>query len=77
MTDTSRLVRLSLTQIESGKPGYRLENPFGDSVQVLPRPPSFRATIVLEWEGAPPEDVERLFERARSVGLKIETSDTH
>ena len=69
MVDDARLVELCIRRIDDGQPGYRLENPFGQSVQVLPRPPSFRATIALEWQGAMPAEIEALVERARSVGI--------
>lgn len=50
MADTARLVELSIRQAHDGTPGYKLENPFGQSVQILPKPPGFRATVVLEWK---------------------------
>ena len=70
IADTARLIALSVQRIDDGTPGYRLENPFGQSVQVLPRPPQFRATVTFEWEGAMPEDVAALVERARAVGIE-------
>lgn len=55
--------------IDGGDPGYRLETPFGQAVQVLPRPPRFAATVVLEWEGAMPDEIAALAARAKALGL--------
>lgn len=71
MTDTARLSQLSIHRVDNGQPGYKLENAFGQSVQVLPRPPAFRATLVLEWEGGNPEEIDALIERARAAGIAI------
>jgi len=38
---------------------------------VLPRPPAFRATVTLEWEGAMPEDVAALVARAKAAGIDV------
>jgi hypothetical protein len=70
MADTSRLARLSISKLDDGTSAYQVENPFGQTIQVLPRPPAFRATVVLEWEGAMPDDVAELVRRARAVGLE-------
>ena len=71
MADVSRLVGLAIEQLDKGEGGYRLENPFGDAVQVLPHPPAFRATVILEWEGGVPDDVEALIGRAKTMGLPV------
>ena len=67
--EMARLVELSITRLDEGTPGYKIENPFGQTIQVLPRPPGFRATVVLEWEGATPDDVAQLVRRARAAGI--------
>jgi len=72
MADTARLIDLAIHRVDDGNPGYKLETPFGQSVQVLPRPPAFRATVALEWEGAMPEEIARLVERARAMGIAVE-----
>lgn len=69
MSDNARLVQFSIRKLDDGSPGYSIENPFGQSIQVLPRPPAFRATCVLEWDGAMPEDVAELVGRARQAGI--------
>ena len=72
MADTARLVEFSVRRMDQGTPGYTLENAFGQAVQVLPRPPAFRASIALEWEGAMPDEVRDWVERARGLGMKVE-----
>jgi hypothetical protein len=72
MSDIARLTALSVRRLDDGVSGYTLENAFGQAIQVLPRPPAFRATLVLEWEGAMPEEIERLVERARSLGIEVD-----
>ncbi|MET0180748.1 MAG: hypothetical protein ABW194_09755 [Novosphingobium sp.] len=67
--DTARLTRLAVAQLDEGGPGYTIENPFGQTIHVMPRPPAFRATVVFEWEGAMPDDVRDLVARARAAGL--------
>ncbi|MFT3967553.1 MAG: hypothetical protein QM690_16895 [Sphingobium sp.] len=67
--ETARLTQFAIRRMDDGTPGYRLDNPFGQSVQVMPRPPAFRATVTLEWEGAMPGEIEALLERARAAGL--------
>jgi hypothetical protein len=71
MADGARLTALAIDRLGEGSPGYRLETPFGQSVQVLPRPPAFRATVTFEWEGAMPEEIEALTDRARSLGIAV------
>jgi hypothetical protein len=71
MADGARLTALAIDRLDEGSPGYRLETPFGQSVQVLPRPPAFRATVTFEWEGAMPEEIEALMDRARSLGIAV------
>ncbi len=71
MTNGARLIEMTVRRIDDGSPGYRLENPFGATVQVLPTPPQFRATIALQWEGAMPDEIVALVERARSAGVVI------
>lgn len=71
MADGARLTTLAIDRLGEGSPGYRLETPFGQSVQVLPRPPAFRATVTFEWEGAMPEEIAELAERARSLGIVV------
>jgi hypothetical protein len=71
MADTARLIDFTMRRTGDGTPGYKLENAFGQSVQVLPRPPSFRATLSLEWEGAMPDEVADLVERARALGIAV------
>jgi hypothetical protein len=71
MADGARLTALAIERTGEGNPGYRLETPFGQSVQVLPRPPAFRATVTFEWEGAMPEEIEELMDRARSLGIAV------
>jgi hypothetical protein len=72
MADDARLVDFAIHRVDDGRPGYRLETPFGQAVQVLPRPPSFRATLTLEWEGGRPDEIAALVERARALGIRIE-----
>ena len=60
---------LSINKLDDGTPGYRIENPFGQTIQVMPRPPAFRATVVFEWEGATPDDVAELVIRAEAAGI--------
>ena len=69
MEDEARLTHFAIERIDDGKPGFQLETPFGQEVNVLPRPPAFRATLTLEWEGAMPDDVEAFARRARAAGL--------
>lgn len=69
MSETARLTQLAIGMIDDGTAGYRIENPFGQTIQVMPRPPAFRATVVLEWHGAMPDEVADLVERARAAGL--------
>lgn len=69
MADTARLTALSIRQVQDGAPGYKLENPFGQTIQVLPKPPGFRATLALEWEGAMPDEIVALVECARLAGI--------
>ncbi|HEX7852969.1 MAG TPA: hypothetical protein VF503_04665 [Sphingobium sp.] len=69
--ETARLIALSIHRKDDGTPGYRLDNPFGQSVQVMPRPPAFRATVTFEWDGAMPEEIGALVERARALGIDI------
>ncbi|HEX7874491.1 MAG TPA: hypothetical protein VF475_16380 [Sphingobium sp.] len=66
---TARLTQFSVRRLDGGTPGYRLDNPFGQSVQVMPKPPAFRATVTFEWDGAMPEEVEALMIRARTLGI--------
>lgn len=68
-SDTARLTALAIRRIGEGTPGYKLETPFGQAVQVLPRPPAFQATITFEWEGAMPEEIAALVARARAAGI--------
>ena len=72
MADTARLVEFSVRRMDQGTPGYTLENAFGQAVQVLPRPPAFRASIALEWEGAMPDEVRDWGKVVRAAGLKVE-----
>jgi hypothetical protein len=58
-------------KVDGGTPGYRLENPFGQTVQVMPKPPNFRATVALEWEGAMPDEIVALIERAKTAGVEV------
>ena len=67
--ENARLTAFAIDRIDDGKAGYTLENPFGQAVQVLPRPPAFRATLSFEWEGAMPDEIRALADRARAVGL--------
>lgn len=69
MADTARLIELSIRRTQDGTPGYKLENPFGQTIQVLPKPPGFRAALVFEWEGAMPDEIAALVERARLAGI--------
>jgi hypothetical protein len=71
MSDTARLVDLAIERLGEGFPAYKLETPFGQSVQVMPRPPAFRARVTLEWEGAMPEEIEALVARAEALGIKL------
>ncbi len=71
MEDSARLIELAIRQVGDGSPGYRLENPFGETVQVLPTPPAFRATVTLGWEGAMPDEIVELVERARVAGVIV------
>lgn len=67
----ARIVEMVIRRIDDGSPGYRLENPFGETVQVLPTPPAFRATLSLQWEGAMPDEIVALMARAKSSGVEI------
>ncbi|HEX7819959.1 MAG TPA: hypothetical protein VF463_05010 [Sphingobium sp.] len=67
----ARLVEMAIRQVDDGSPGYRLENPFGDKVQVLPTPPAFRAMVTFKWEGAMPDEIVEMIERARSSGVEV------
>ncbi|MET0241415.1 MAG: hypothetical protein ABW184_16100 [Sphingobium sp.] len=67
--EKARVVAFTVDQRDGGMPGYRLENPFGQSVQVLPRAPTFRASVSFEWEGGMPEEIAELMERARATGI--------
>lgn len=69
MADTALLIAFATRRSNDGTPGYTLENAFGQAIQVLPRPPQFRATVTFEWEGAMPEEIIALVERARAAGL--------
>ena len=71
MADTARLTGLSICRLDDGTPGYKVEHPFGQTIQVMPRPPAFRATIVLQWAGAMPDEVADLVRRARNAGLDL------
>jgi hypothetical protein len=71
MPDTARLTAMAIDRIDDGAKGFMLETPFGQAVQVLPRPPGFRATVTLEWEGGMPEEIELLVRRARAMGMAI------
>ena len=70
MSDSARLVALTIEPHGEGSPAYKLETPFGQSVQVMPRPPGFRAYVTFEWEGAMPEEVAALVARAEALGMK-------
>jgi hypothetical protein len=71
VNETARLVDLTIRRVSDGSAAYTLENAFGQSIQVLPRPPGFRATVVLEWVGAMPDEVAELVERARAAGIEV------
>ena len=70
--DEARLIALSIRRTDEGAPAFRLETPFGEAVQVLPRPPRFQAVVSLAWDGAMPEEVAHLVTRARAAGIRIE-----
>lgn len=70
--DAARLIDLVIRRLDEGAPGYKLETPFGQAVQVLPRPPAFRASVTFEWEGAMPEEIAVLVERAKALGIAPE-----
>jgi hypothetical protein len=69
--DEARLLALSIRRTDEGAPAFRIETPFGEAVQVLPRPPRFQAVVTLAWDGAMPEEVARLITRARAAGLTV------
>lgn len=70
MSNRARLVEFSIRQVGDGSPGFKVENAFGQTIQVLPRPPRFRASVTLEWEGAMPDEVIELASRANSAGIE-------
>jgi len=72
VSEGARLTGLVIRRLDDGTPGYRLDNPFGQSVQVLPKPPAFSATVTLNWEGAMPEEIATLVERARALGIQLD-----
>ncbi|MET0251233.1 MAG: hypothetical protein ABW203_03555 [Novosphingobium sp.] len=67
--DAARLTGFAIRQLDQGTPGYSIENPFGQTIQVMPRPPAFQATVVLEWDGAMPDEIAELARRARAGGI--------
>ena len=71
MSGGARLVDLVIEEHGEGSPAYKLETPFGQSVQVLPRPPGFRARVTFEWDGAMPEEIAELVARAEALGIKV------
>lgn len=73
--ETARLIALSIRRADEGTPAFRLETPFGEAVQVLPRPPRFEAVVTLAWDGAMPEEVAGLVTRARAAGVRIDGAD--
>jgi hypothetical protein len=70
--ETARVVALSIRRTDEGAPAFRLETPFGDTVQVLPRPPRFQAVVTLAWDGAMPEEIADLIARAKAAGVRID-----
>jgi hypothetical protein len=64
MVVSARLVRVDIAKLDDGSRGYKVENPFGQMIHVMPRPPAFRATVIFEWEGAMPDEVADLVRRA-------------
>jgi hypothetical protein len=73
--DWARIVALTIHRTDEGAPAFRLETPFGEKVQILPRPPRFQAQVTLAWDGAMPEDVAALVARARAAGVRIDEAD--
>ena len=69
---TARIVGLSLRRTDEGAPAFRLETPFGENVQVLPRPPRFQAAVTFAWDGAMPDEIADLLARAKAAGVRIE-----
>jgi hypothetical protein len=70
--DTARVVAMAIRRTDKGVAAFRLETPFGEKVQVMPRPPRFQATVTLAWDGAMPDEVAALVARARAAGVRIE-----
>jgi hypothetical protein len=70
--DIARLADFAIARLDDGASGYVLENAFGQSIHVMPRPPAFRASLVFEWEGAMPDEIAALAERARALGIAID-----
>ncbi len=70
--DTARLVALTIRRTDEGAAAFRLETPFGEKVQVMPRPPRFEATVTFTWDGAMPDEVAGLVGRAREAGIRID-----
>lgn len=70
--DAARLVSMAIRRTDEGEPAFRLETPFGEKVQVLPRPPRFQATVTFDWDGAMPDEIAALVARAREAGLRID-----
>jgi hypothetical protein len=73
--DEARVVALSIRRTDEGAPAFRLETPFGENVQVLPRPPRFEAVVTLAWDGAIPEEVAELVARAKAAGVRVEEGE--
>jgi hypothetical protein len=71
VSEGARLVDLAIDCTGEGSPAYKLETPFGQAVQVMPRPPGFRARVTFEWEGAMPEEIAALVAQAEALGIKV------
>jgi len=73
--DGARLTALSIRRTDDGVGAFRLETPFGESVQVMPRPPRFQATVSFVWDGAMPDEIADLVARARASGITVDAAD--
>jgi hypothetical protein len=70
--DAARIVAMTIRRTDDGAGAFRLETPFGEKVQVMPRPPRFQATVTFIWDGAMPDEVAALVARARETGVGID-----
>jgi hypothetical protein len=70
--EIAHLVALAIRRTDQGSAAFGLETPFGEKVQVMPRPPRYQATATFAWDGAMPDEVAALVARAREAGIRID-----